>query len=229
MGYCVDVVYKCVAGDRLSFCPPIGYLSSPPRQVGSINQKIALSTMTQLLFPRLRRLTLLLTAIPLLPGAVAGLACVWVGRCWLLLVLLFAHRLLVGAANGISLAVVPLYISELAPRRARGVISSCTQISLGSGKHQRCQPGRNFRPGPQNFFSARPGPARNQCIIKFVLYNCFEILQQNQYNYINLHSHFPLVQILYCPSTTVMYNVQLYQQRLKNFGSRGKHRTKFHT
>ena len=65
------------------------------------------------------------------------------------------------------------------------------------------------------------GPARNQCIIKFVLYNFFEILQKNQYNYIKLHSHFPLVQILYCPSTTVMYNVQLYQQRLKNFGSRG--------
>ena len=55
------------------------------------------------------------------------------------------------------------------------------------------------------------GLARNQCIIKFVLYNCFQILHQNQYNYIKLHSHFPLVQILYCPSTTVMYNVQLYQ------------------
>ena len=65
------------------------------------------------------------------------------------------------------------------------------------------------RPGPQNFIF-RPGPARNQ-YIKFVLYNFFEILQQNQYNYIKLHSHFPLVQILYCPSATVMYNVQLYQ------------------
>ena len=61
--------------------------------------------------------------------------------------------------------------------------------------------------GPK--FPARPaklffGPARNQCIIKFVLYNFFEILQQNQYNYIKLHSYFPLVQLLYCPSTTVM-------------------------
>ena len=37
-------------------------------------------------------------------------------------------------------------------------------------------------PARKNFF--RPGPARNQCIIKFVLYNFFEILQQNQYNYI---------------------------------------------
>ena len=55
------------------------------------------------------------------------------------------------------------------------------------------------------------GPARNQCIIKFVLYSLFKILQQNQYNYIKLHSYFPLVQILDCHSTTVMYNVQLYQ------------------
>ena len=53
-------------------------------------------------------------------------------------------------------------------------------------------------------FVFRPGPARNQCIIKFVLYNFVEILQQNQYNYIKLHSHFPLVQILYCPDTTVV-------------------------
>ena len=63
-------------------------------------------------------------------------------------------------------------------------------------------------PARKNFFF---GPARNQCIIKFLLYNFFEILQQNQYNYIKLHSSFPLVQLLYCPSTTVMYNVQLYQ------------------
>ena len=69
------------------------------------------------------------------------------------------------------------------------------------------------------------GPARNQCIIKFVLYNSFQILHINQYNYIKLHSHFPLVQILYCPSTIVMYNVQLYQY----FGSRGEHGTKFYT
>ena len=46
-----------------------------------------------------------------------------------------------------------------------------------------------------------------------VLYNlyciiCFELLQENQYNYIKLHYHFPLVQILYCPSTTVMYKVE---------------------
>ena len=75
------------------------------------------------------------------------------------------------------------------------------------------------------FFS---GPARNRCIIKFVRTIFFEILHLNQYNYIKLHSHFPIVQILYCPSTTVMYNVQLYQQRLKNFGSRGEHRTKFY-
>ena len=34
----------------------------------------------------------------------------------------------------------------------------------------------------------------------------FEILQQNQYNYIKLHTYFPLVQLLYCPSTTVMYS-----------------------
>ena len=62
--------------------------------------------------------------------------------------------------------------------------------------------------GPQNCFFFWPGPARNQCIIKFVLYKFFEILHQNQYNYIKLHSHFPLVQILYCPSTTVNCNVQ---------------------
>ena len=86
--------------------------------------------------------------------------------------------------------------------------------------------GPKFPARPAKFFS---GPARNQCIIKFVQYNFFEILHQNQYNYIKLHSYFPLVQILHCPSTTVMYNVQLYQSRLKNFGSRGKHRTKFHT
>ena len=70
--------------------------------------------------------------------------------------------------------------------------------------------GPKFPARPAKLFF-RPGPARNQCIIKFVLYNFFEILQQNQYNYIQLHSYFPLVQLLYCPSTTVMYNVQLYQ------------------
>ena len=66
--------------------------------------------------------------------------------------------------------------------------------------------GPKFPARPAKFFF---GPARNQCIRKFVLYNVFEILQQNQYNYIKLHSYFPLVQLLYCPSTTVMYNVQL--------------------
>ena len=57
------------------------------------------------------------------------------------------------------------------------------------------------------------GPARPAINVleKFLLYNCFEILQQNQYNYKKLHSYFPLVQLLCCPSTTVMYNVQLYQ------------------
>ena len=65
------------------------------------------------------------------------------------------------------------------------------------------------RPGPQNFFSARPGP--QSMYYKICTCNLFEILHQNQYNYIKLHSHFPLVQILYCSSTTVMYNVQLYQ------------------
>ena len=99
------------------------------------------------------------------------------------------------------------------------------QYNRGVNRAEISGPARKF------FFfgSARPGPARNQCIIKFVLYNCFEILQKNQFNYIKLPSHFPLFQILYCPSTTVMYNVQLHQQRLKNFGSRGEHRTKFHT
>ena len=72
--------------------------------------------------------------------------------------------------------------------------------------------GPKFPARPAKFFF---GPARNQCIIKFVLYNFFEILQQNQYNYIKLHSYFPLVHLIYCPSTTVMYNVQLYQQRQK--------------
>ena len=70
--------------------------------------------------------------------------------------------------------------------------------------------GPKFPARPAKLFF-RPGPARNQCIIKFSLYNCFEILQENQYNYIKLHSYFPLVQLLYCPSTTIMYNVQLYQ------------------
>ena len=84
--------------------------------------------------------------------------------------------------------------------------------------YQRCQPGRNFRPGPQKFFfgPARPGPARNQCIIKCLLYNIFEILQQNQYNYIKLHSHFRSFKYSY--NCNVLYNLQLYQQRLKNLG-----------
>lgn len=87
----------------------------------------------------LRRVTLLLTAVLLLPGSAAGLTCAWAGRCWLMLVLLLAHRLLVGAANGISLAVVPLYITELAPRRARGAISSCTQLSIACGEQSNMQ------------------------------------------------------------------------------------------
>ena len=87
--------------------------------------------------------------------------------------------------------------------------------------------------GPK--FPARPakkffGPARNQCIRKFVLYNVFEILHQNRYNYIKLHSHFPLVQILYCPSTTVMYNVQSCTSSDSRILVRGaEHWTKFHT
>ena len=64
------------------------------------------------------------------------------------------------------------------------------------------------------FGPARPGP-QSMYYKKILLYNFFEILQQNQYNYIKLHSHFPLVQLLYCLSTTVMYNVQLYRLRQK--------------
>ena len=48
-----------------------------------------------------------------------------------------------------------------------------------------------FRPGPESMYYTI-------CTVQF-----FEILHQNQYNYIKL-----LVQILYCPSTTVMYIVQ---------------------
>ena len=43
-----------------------------------------------------------------------------------------------------------------------------------------------FRPGP-----ARPSP--QSMYYKIVTVHCFEILQQNKYNYIQLHSYFPLV------------------------------------
>ena len=80
---------------------------------------------------------------------------------------------------------------------------TCTYDALGSiGPRQyilEVSTGPKFPARPATFFF-RPGPARNQCIIKILLYNFFEILQQNQYNYIKLHSYFPLVQLLYCPT-----------------------------
>ena len=71
--------------------------------------------------------------------------------------------------------------------------------------------GPKFPARPAKFFfgPARPGP--QSMYYKIYTIQFFEILQQNKYNYIKLHSYFPLVQLLYCPSTTVMYNVQLYQ------------------
>ena len=60
-------------------------------------------------------------------------------------------------------------------------------------------------PARKIFFSARPAINVLENLYCTIF---FEILRQNQYNYIKLHSYFPLVQLLYCPSTTVMYNVQ---------------------
>ena len=49
---------------------------------------------------------------------------------------------------------------------------STVQYKIQVSTYQRCQPGRNFRPGPQNCFSARPGPQSMYykiCTVQFVL------------------------------------------------------------
>ena len=114
----------------------------------------------------------------------------------------------------------------MTPRRTRvrnvaHTLYTCTEGTLymytrSVNRAEISRPARKilFWPG-----GARPGP--QSMYYKICTVNFFEILQQNQYNYINLHSHFPLVQKLYCSSTTVMYNVHFYQQRLKNFSSSG--------
>ena len=62
-------------------------------------------------------------------------------------------------------------------------------------------------PARKIVFSARPGPQSMYFKKIFYCTILFELLQQNQYNYIKLHSYYPLVQLLYCPSATVIYNV----------------------
>ena len=63
--------------------------------------------------------------------------------------------------------------------------------------------GPKFPAQPAKFFSAQLGP-ESMYYINQVYYNSFEILHQNRYNYIKLHSHFRSFK--YC--TTALVQLQ---------------------
>lgn len=85
-----------------------------------------------------RRRCLLLNQVPLLAGAVVGLAAGWARSCWLLLTLLCAHRALIGLSNGIVLGVASLYLTEVAPVKHRGLIGACHQLFITIGTYSYC-------------------------------------------------------------------------------------------
>ncbi|XP_056274687.1 solute carrier family 2, facilitated glucose transporter member 8 isoform X2 [Pseudoliparis swirei] len=73
-----------------------------------------------------RKLSLMLCSLPFVFGFTIIIAAqnVW---------MLYAGRLLTGLASGVTSLVVPLYISEMAHERVRGMLGSCVQLMVVFG------------------------------------------------------------------------------------------------
>src|SRR5262249_48894495 len=65
---------------------------------------------------------LLLTQVSLVLGAVVGFVACYLLTCWLVVLLLCAHRALVGLSNGTTFCAVPSYLAEIPPQQVRTVV-----------------------------------------------------------------------------------------------------------
>ena len=75
----------------------------------------------------------MLNAVPLVLGAIAGYLAGLMPTGFLLMLLLWTHRALVGISNGITIGVASMYLTEVAPRSSRGLIGACHQLAITLG------------------------------------------------------------------------------------------------
>ncbi|XP_044296028.1 solute carrier family 2, facilitated glucose transporter member 8 isoform X2 [Varanus komodoensis] len=73
-----------------------------------------------------RKLSLLLCAVPYVFGFLTIISAQNIG-------MLYAGRLLCGLASGVTSLVVPVYISEIAHSKVRGMLGSCVQLMVVTG------------------------------------------------------------------------------------------------